>query len=112
MRETGDRLSLAAHWPQAGRVVGELVLMYLSSEHRQGEFGFVFNPEFQGRGLAGEGARAMLDLAFDGLGLHRVIGRCDALNEPSARLMERLGMRREAHFVHNENFKGDWGDEY
>jgi RimJ/RimL family protein N-acetyltransferase len=25
--------------------------------------------------------------------------------------MERLGMRREAHFVHNEIFKGSWGDE-
>jgi RimJ/RimL family protein N-acetyltransferase len=25
--------------------------------------------------------------------------------------MEHLGMRREAHFVHNEIFKGSWGDE-
>jgi RimJ/RimL family protein N-acetyltransferase len=48
---------------------------------------------------------------LEGLGLRRVIGRCDALNLPSARLMERLGMRREAHFVHNEIFKGAWGDE-
>jgi RimJ/RimL family protein N-acetyltransferase len=25
--------------------------------------------------------------------------------------MARLGMRREAHFIHNEIFKGEWGDE-
>jgi RimJ/RimL family protein N-acetyltransferase len=113
LREAGQRLSLAAEWPDAGRVVGEVTLRWLSAEHRQGEFGFVFNPEFQGRGLASEAARVMLDLAFDhGLGLHRVIGRCDALNAPSARLMERLGLRREAHFRQNEIFKGDWGDEY
>jgi RimJ/RimL family protein N-acetyltransferase len=67
-------------------------------------------------GLARETAAALLDLAFgpapDGLGLHRVVGRCDALNAPSVRLMERLGMRREAHFVHSEIFKGHWGDDY
>jgi RimJ/RimL family protein N-acetyltransferase len=112
LREAGQRLSLAVCWPDAGRVVGEVVLLWLHREHRQGEFGFVLNPEFQRRGLAGEAASTMLGLAFGGLGLHRVIGRCDALNAPSARLMERLGMRREAHFVHNEIFKGDWGDEY
>jgi RimJ/RimL family protein N-acetyltransferase len=54
----------------------------------------------------------MLRLGFAGLGLHRIIGRCDARNDASARLMERLGMRREAHFRENEIFKGAWGDEY
>ena len=36
--------------------------------------------------------------------------RLDALNERSAALCERLGMRREAHFVRNEWFKGGWSD--
>jgi RimJ/RimL family protein N-acetyltransferase len=112
LREPGQRLILAVVWPEAGRVIGDVVLTWLNREHRQGEVGFVFNPEFQGRGFATEAAAALLDLAFGGLRLHRVVGRCDALNEPSARLMERLGMRREAHFRHNEVFKGDWGDEY
>jgi RimJ/RimL family protein N-acetyltransferase len=58
-----------------------------------------------------ETARPVLRLGFEGLGLHRVTGCCDALNLPSARLMERLGMRREAHLVHSECFKGAWGDE-
>ncbi len=48
----------------------------------------------------------------DGLGLHRIAGRCDGRNIPSARVMERLGMRREAHFRENEIFKGEWGDEF
>ena len=49
--------------------------------------------------------------AFAELGLHRIIGRSDARNGPSLRLMERLGMRREAHLVENEFFKGEWSDE-
>jgi RimJ/RimL family protein N-acetyltransferase len=54
----------------------------------------------------------MLRLGCAGLGLHRIIRRCDARSDASARLMERLRMRREAHFRQNELFKGEWADEY
>ena len=109
--DEGQALVLAVVWPQVGRVVGEVNLEWRSRQHRQGEIGFVFNPDYHGNGLATEAAEAMLRLGFDDLGLHRVFGRCDARNLASARVMERLGMRREAHFVHNEIFKGEWGEE-
>jgi RimJ/RimL family protein N-acetyltransferase len=108
----GDQLVLGAVLRSTGTVVGEVTLTWRSEQHRQGEIGFVFNPEHHGQGLATEAARVMLRLAFADLGLHRVVGRCDARNAPSARLMERLGMRREAHLVHSEIFKGEWGDEF
>lgn len=108
----GQSLVLAAADRGTGRVIGEVSLHWLSREHQQGEIGFTFNPAFHGRGLAAEAAQVALALGFGGLGLHRIIGRCDARNGPSARLMERLGMRREAHFVHDEVFKGEWGDEF
>ena len=53
----------------------------------------------------------MLRLGFEHYRLHRIIGRIDARNTPSARVLERLGMRREAHFVRNEFIKGEWTDE-
>jgi RimJ/RimL family protein N-acetyltransferase len=56
--------------------------------------------------------REMLRLAFDDLALHRVIGRLDARNTASVAVLERLGMRREAHLVSNEYVKGEWCDEY
>jgi RimJ/RimL family protein N-acetyltransferase len=111
LEDEGQVLALAAVLRETGVVGGEVSLRWLSRRHRQGEIGFVFHPGHQGRGLATEAAEVVLGLGFDGLGLHRVIGRCDALNLPSARLMARLGMRQEAHFVHNEIFKGSWSDE-
>ena len=81
------------------------------AEHRQGEIGFAFHPDAQGRGYASEAATAVLELAFGLLGLHRVYGRTDARNVASAALMRRLGMRQEAHLRENEIFKGAWGDE-
>ncbi|GAA0904828.1 GNAT family protein [Virgisporangium ochraceum] len=110
LNEPGQSLILAIE--SGGTLIGEVVLKWLSGEHRQGEVGFVVTPAHQGHGYAAEAARAMLALAFDDLGLHRVIGRCDARNKASASVLERLGMRREAHFVQNEIFKGEWGDEY
>ena len=111
LEEEGDGLVLAVVWREVGRLAGQVSLKWLSREHRQGEVGFIFNPAYQGRGLATEAAEVVLRLGFDGLGLHRIVGLCDARNRASAGLMERLGMRREAHFVHSEVFKGEWGDE-
>ncbi|TQS30885.1 GNAT family N-acetyltransferase [Microbispora sp. KK1-11] len=109
--EDGDVLSVAAALAGGGPVIGDLTLFLRSREHRQGEIGFVFNPAHQGRGLATEAAREILRIGFEGLGLHRIHGGCDARNTPSARLMERLGMRLEARLVENEFFAGAWSDE-
>ena len=45
------------------------------------------------------------------LGLHRVVGRLEPRNPASARVLEKLGMRREAHLVENEWVKGEWQSE-
>jgi RimJ/RimL family protein N-acetyltransferase len=65
----------------------------------QASLGWTFDPRFHGRGYATEAVRAVIDLCFGPLGLRRVIAECFADNEPSWRLMDRLGMRREQHTV-------------
>jgi len=107
----GKALCLAAELAATGQLVGDCTLFWLSRAHSQGEIGFIFHPAFQGRGLAAEAAAAMLRLGFEGLGLHRIMGRCDGRNRRSAMVMERIGMRREAHLVENEFVKGEWTDE-
>lgn len=95
-----------------GAVIGDVVLKWVSEKDRQGEIGYVFNPAHHGKGYAREAARAMLKIGFEDFGLHRITAVCDVRNEPSWRLMERLGMRREAHFRHDAIFKGGWGDSF
>lgn len=108
----GSMLVVAVALKETDKVIGEISLAWRSREHQQGEIGFVFNPAFQGAGYATEAAKVVLSLGFDKLNLHRIYARCDARNTASYRLMERLGMRREAHFIHNEIFKGEWGEEF
>ncbi len=106
-----DAVDLAVVLPDSGVLIGDVVLFLRSKEHRQGEIGYLFHPDYGGRGYATEAARMLLQLGFEDYRLHRIIGRIDARNTASARVLERLGMRREAHFVQNEIVKGEWCDE-
>jgi len=111
LRRDGDKLSFAVVLKETSELIGYGGVFLLSAEHRQGEIGFVFHPDHQGKGYATETARLLLKLAFDEFGMHRVIGRLEPRNDRSARLLERLGMRQEAHLVENEFVKGEWQSE-
>ena len=107
----GDTLHLAIVPKGVARLVGDCVLTITSGPHRQGEIGFVVHPDHQGKGYATEAARTLLRIAFEDLGLHRVVGRLEARNAASARVLEKLGMREEAHLVENEWVKDEWQSE-
>lgn len=96
-----------------GRVIGD-VLVHLDGldghDGTQAEIGWVFAPDVSGQGYATEAARALVDLAFGELGVRRVWAKLEPENVPSARVCERLGMRREALFVQGSWFKGCWCD--
>jgi RimJ/RimL family protein N-acetyltransferase len=110
LSSAGDVLELAAELRTTGEFVGAMTFFHRSDEHRRGEIGYTISPAFAGRGFAREGAAALLGIGFDHLGLHRVEGQCDARNLASARVMERVGMRREAHLHEHEFVKGEWTD--
>jgi RimJ/RimL family protein N-acetyltransferase len=107
--ETG--VALVAELTATAEFVGDVTLTLGPPEHRQAEIGFAFDPAHQGRGYATEAAAAVVALAFGAYDLHRVYGRLEARNLASARVLEKLGMRREAHLVENEWVKGEWQSE-
>jgi RimJ/RimL family protein N-acetyltransferase len=111
LRGEGEWLSAAAVLQSTDELVADVSLLWASETHRQGELGFVVHPAHQGRGYATEASRPLLDFAFGALGLHRVVGRLEPRNVGSARVLEKLGMRREAHLVENEWVKGEWQSE-
>ena len=108
----GDELKLAVERRSDGAYLGNLKLQILSIEHLQGEIGYVFDPLYHGKGYAREAATAALDLGFRHFGMRRISGHCDARNTASWRLMQKLGMRREAHFRESEFFKGAWAEDF
>jgi RimJ/RimL family protein N-acetyltransferase len=108
----GEWYQLALQERMAGTLVGDLALKVNENEPREAEVGFSLAPAQQGNGYATEAVRGLLAYAFGTLSLHRVVAITDARNTPAAAVLERVGMRREAHHLENVFFKGAWGSEY
>jgi hypothetical protein len=88
----------------AGTVVGEAVVRLRDAWSQR---------EVAHLAAGTEAVSFLLRLCFADLGLRRVHARCFAANEPSWRLMERVGMRRESHLVAGALHRdGTWKDGY
>jgi RimJ/RimL family protein N-acetyltransferase len=111
IRSEGDVLSLAVVLKENDELVGDFILHWTSEVHQQAEIGYIIHPEHAGHGYATEAGQVLLRIAFQDLGLHRVTGSTDARNAASGRVLEKLGMRREAHLVENEYVKDEWQSE-
>lgn len=107
----GDKILLGIERRDSSRLIGEVSLIWRNVADQQAEIGYILHPEAQGQGIATEAARAMLAFGFEDVGLHRIYARCDARNTASARVMQRLGMRQEAHFREHTHVKGRWDEE-
>jgi RimJ/RimL family protein N-acetyltransferase len=110
--KAGDYLSLVVALPEdPGTPIGTATLNWVSDEHAHAEVGYTLHPDQQGNGYATELTRALVDLGFRETEVHRITGRLDARNTASQRVLEKSGMRVEAHLVENEWVKGEWTSE-
>lgn len=71
------------------------------------EIGYIFNPSYYGKGYATEACKKIIDYGFNELGAYRIFARCNPENKASWKLLERLLMRREGHFIKNAYFHKD-----
>lgn len=107
----GTWYQLAICERETGRLVGDCGLHFPVDREHEAEFGVSLAPEFQGRGYATEAVGAVLGYLFDTLRKHRVFASVDPRNYASVRLLERIGMRREAHFRETLWVRGEWVDD-
>jgi RimJ/RimL family protein N-acetyltransferase len=81
--------------PPEGRLVGMVSLRGIDREHEEVELSFWIGRPFWGRGYASEAAAAVVEHAFDGLGLNRIVAHHMVRNHGSGRVLARLGFRQE-----------------
>jgi RimJ/RimL family protein N-acetyltransferase len=104
-----------------GEVIGDLMLavgdawaqaeVADQAKGVQASLGWILHPDHTGYGYATEAVQELLRICFEDLGLRRVTAECFADNEPSWRLMERVGMRRESHNRRDSLHRsGEWLD--
>ena len=109
--DDAQQLRFAVVLPKTNEVIGDVSMWCSPGDRLQAEIGYVVNPRFHGRGYATEAVTEVLRMGFEEAGLHRITANADARNAASIRVIERIGMRREAHFVQSVYDKGEWVDE-
>lgn len=100
---------------ETGKVIGNIY--YGNRDFESKEVGYIVNKDFQRKGYATEALKAVIENAFH-TGVHRVFAECDPRNICSWKLLEKVGLEREAHFKQNIYFEKDengnpkWKDTY
>ncbi len=74
--------------------------------------GYWMGASHAGQGLMSDALRALLPVAHDSLGLHRIEAACMTNNEPSLRLLESVGFQCEGIARKYLCINGEWQDHF
>ena len=111
----GSEEFYAVELTAAGKVIGNIYCG--NRDFAAKEVGYIINERFRGQGYALEALTAVVAEALR-FGAHRVYAECDPRNAPSWKLLEKAGLRREAHFRKNiffhrgEDGRPKWKDTF
>jgi RimJ/RimL family protein N-acetyltransferase len=92
-----------------GAMIGDVGIHFLDEFHA--EVGYSLSPTYQGKGYAIEAVRAVVNYLFVDLKKHRVTASVDPNNTSSITLLEKLGFRKEAHFIKSFRMDDRWADD-
>ncbi len=93
------------------KIIGDIGVHFFGDENKQVEIGCTLNKLFQSKGCATESIKCLIDFLFGNLNKHRIITSIDPENKNSIKLVERIGLRKEAHFVESLFLNGKWVDD-
>lgn len=109
--QEGRAYDLAIRRPDdPGRHIGNVSLWFLSRTFGTGEIGYWVRTDQTRRNVATEVVAATLEIAFEDLGMHRVILRIAEGNRSSERVAEKLGFTREGLLREEIRVRGKWLD--
>lgn len=92
-------------------MIGDIGIHFIGADSQQCELGITLRKDNQGKGFAAEVMEATIDFLFNDLKKHRITTSIDPKNTSSIQLVERLGLRKEAHFKASYFFNGQWTDD-
>lgn len=94
-------------------LIGDIGVHFLETDstNRQVEIGYTLDRNFRGKGYATEALTKIIDYLINHLNKHRIIASIDPANVKSIQLIERLGFRKEAHFIESLFLQGKWVDD-
>lgn len=105
-----DEVNLAVEVVETAQLIGAV---RLTLDGKGGaDFGYCYGSAYWRNGYGYEAASALVEAGFDVLKLHRLWATCDARNEGSIAVLEKMGMRREGALRSNLKVRDGWRDTY
>ncbi|MBN2776417.1 MAG: GNAT family N-acetyltransferase [Bacteroidales bacterium] len=92
------------------KIIGDIEIHFWGEENLQAEINCTLNILFQSKGYATEAVESVIDYLFNDFKKHRITTSIDPKNTNSINLVERIGFRKEAHFVDSLFINGKWVD--
>lgn len=95
------------------KIIGSINVCYSNDQSEIAGLAYVLAYDYWGKGYMTEAAKAVIKFLFNDANYRKIIAGCDSENIGSARVMEKIGMKREA--VLREQIKrkdGTWGDDF
>ncbi len=95
------------------QVIGDIGIHFLETdpENKQVEIGYTLDSKYRGKGYAIEALTVIINYLINSLSKRRITASIDPINQASIKLIERLGFRKEAHFIESLFFHGKWVDD-
>lgn len=111
-KETIQRFTFATELKTDNQFIGIIGINIGKAKYKNAEVWFKFDPNFWNKGYATEALREILNFGFNNLNLHRIEAGCAVENIGSIKVLEKVGMLREAHTRQLLPLKSGWSDNY
>lgn len=110
-KKNTEEYSYAVILKDSGKLIGGGSIS-INQSRNEASLGWILHKDYWKQGLGTQMARELIRFGFEELNLRRIYATCDGENYGSYRIMERNGMRKEAHFIKKRKCGESWHDEF
>lgn len=108
--EANEGINWAISFKDNRKLIGIIGHYRIKPEHYRAEIGYMLLPEYQGKGIISEALKEAVNYGFNIMKLHSLEAVIDPENHASAKVLEKNGFIKEAHFKEYKFFEGQFLD--
>lgn len=108
--ETNEGINWAVTIKGSDKLIGVAGHYRIKWEHFRSEIGYMILPEYSGKGITTEVVRLLIDYGYNTMNMHSIEAVIDPRNHASARVLEKNGFVKEAHFKEDHFYNGEFLD--
>jgi RimJ/RimL family protein N-acetyltransferase len=107
-----EPITYAFFLPEPEYPIAKVSCFDFNPRNRSAEFGYRVHPDFRRKGVGTQMLSSFFDQMFSAAELNKLYCQTGAFNQPSIRLLEKLGLHRDAVLREHHELDGKLWDDY